>query len=608
MSSPVTFTSTVGVPKNHLEYGYFRQWLKPIKVQATVCPDLTKAPEEVGEAFGFIIRREAIRQTFHKSMEPPHEEMMDLSLTLFDRYGRLKKEVVEHPIRKGSGVWKEEVDEGNIVLIENVSVNGKWRRKGIGTKLVLHLLEKTMASRHNPKFAFTRPAAFYDRTKKEKRQGQIEERNLASHPPKMIAVVSFFRSLQFRRVGITEWFALARDEKHPSRQLPRTEDSDPIWNDPSDSDSGDEPMVVLCRMSLKQDGTGPEFTQTRHSKSNDATKEAVRDTSAMILKRRYPLHYAIKCLADKDCLEFLLSFTSDNSAESFDIEAINGHGDTVLHVAAKASKSACLSWIMDSPSRMKLLSLRNHEGYTPLEALKARLECERISEAYGVSRTKCIADKFDGFDDDSVACLLKLVGLEAPTPEQRDMAKFGCSCGQCVAGFLSPRMIQKLHDEAVMICDLSTDLGSAVDAETWCLALGNPLIHLPDKLQRHFRRNKILRKVFTGLIGTVAKCLANKVVPHKGSVVDALKETSIWSQIDGHYFRNGGTVAAAVNTIIDEAKHHDAEAGTSLFEVGNDDRVSELPNCRNDNEFEFVRRHCVDDNPPKTEMEGTEFP
>jgi GNAT superfamily N-acetyltransferase len=618
MSSPVTLTSTVGVPKDHLKYGFCREWLKPIKVRATVCPDLSKAPEEVGDAFGFIIRREAIRQIFHKSMEPPHEETMDLALTLFDRYGRLNKEVVEHPIRKGSGVWKEEVDKGNIVLIENVNVDRKWRRKGIGTKIVLHLLEKALASRHNPKFAFTRPAPFYDETKKEEMQGQTQERNRAFHRSQVAAVVSFFRSMQFRRVGITEWFALAQDEKHPSRQLPWTEDSDPVLDDPSDSDSGDEREEVLWCMPLKQDGTSLEFTQTRHSKrnlalqgfesffkTNGATKEEVSDTSAMILKRRYPLHYAIKVLADKQCLDFLLSHASDNSAESFDIEAVNGHGDTVLHVAAKASKPACLSWVMDSPSGLKLLSLRNHEGYTPLEALKAQLECARISEPHGFSRKKCIADKFDGFDDDSVACLLQLVKLEAPTAEQRDMAKFGCSCGQCVAGYLSPRMIKKLHDEAAMLYDLSIDLDSAVDGETWYLAFKHTLIHLPNKLQPHFRRNTILRKVFTRLIGAIAKCLADKVIPHKASVVNALRETSIWSQIDGHYFQKGGTVAAAMNIVIDKAKRHDAEAKLPSFEVEIDDSLSKLPVCRNDNEFEFVRRHCTT---PRTDLEGSKFP
>ncbi|KUJ13344.1 uncharacterized protein LY89DRAFT_651518 [Mollisia scopiformis] len=621
MSSPVKLTSTVGVSKDHLEYGSFRKWLKPIRVRATVHPDLSTAPREVGEAFGFIIRREAIRQTFHRSMEPPHKETMDLAFTLFDRYGRLNKEIIDHTIRKGTGWWNEEVDHGNIVLIENVNVDKEWRRQGVGRKLVLQLLEQAMASRYNPKFAFARPAAFYDRTNREEKQGQTEERNRALHQSKITAVTSFFRSMQFRRVGVTEWFALARDEKHPSRQLLCIEDSDPVLDDSSDSDSDDEPEVILCGFSMNQDGTSPKFTQNRLSKSdaasqglealfksNGATRDEARHTSAAILKRRHPLHYAIKVLTDTDCLGFLQSHTRNSSAENFDIEAINGHGDTVLHLAAKASKSACLSWIMDSSSGVRLASMRNYEGYTPLEALKAQLECERISEPYSASRTKCVADKFDGFDDSSIACLLKLIGLEAPTAEQRGMAKFGCSCGQCVAGFLSPRMIKKLRDEADVLYDLLTHLGSTEDGESWYLDFKDTLVHLPDRLQPHFQRNKILRNVFTELVGTVAKCLAEKVVPHRASVVNSLRETPIWSQIDGYYFQKGGTVAAAVNIVIDNAKEHDTEAGTPLYEVADNDSLSELPNCRNDNEFEFVRRHCIDNKPPRTDLEDIGSP
>jgi GNAT superfamily N-acetyltransferase len=75
-------------------------------------------------------------------MESPHPETMELALTIFDRYGRLKRELMEHIVRKGSGVWGEELDEGNFVLIVDVDVSEKWHRKGIGSKLVLHILSK----------------------------------------------------------------------------------------------------------------------------------------------------------------------------------------------------------------------------------------------------------------------------------------------------------------------------------------------------------------------------------------------------------------------------------------------------------------------------------
>lgn len=66
------------------------------------------------------------------------------------------------------------------------------------------------------------------------------------------------------------------------------------------------------------------------------------------------------------------------------------------------------------------------------------------------------------------------------------MAKFGCGCVQCVAGFLTPRIIKKLHDGATMRYDLLSDLGSVVDEENWCLALKETLVYVPDNLQPHF--------------------------------------------------------------------------------------------------------------------------
>lgn len=568
-------------------------------------PDLTAEPREVGEASGFIIRRGYIREEFHKSMEPPHFETMNLAFTLFDRFGRLKREIFNHPIRRGSGVWSEELDDGNIVLIVTLNVDNDWQRQGVELRLILHLLGQAMASRCNPKFAFVRPAAIYD--SKAEKQGPIEEQNGARREPDIIAETSFFRSIQFRRVGVTEWFALARDEKHPSRQLKSTEDIEPCVDDSSDSDSDDEPEMVFCSYSTNKDGNHPKITQTRLTtsfaasegleallKNNGVPRDEAHHTPTSILKRRHPLHCAIKVLTDKECLGFLQSHARNTSTDSLHIESVNAHRDTILHLAAKTSKPACLSWIMDYSNGSRLASMRNNEGYTPLESLKAQVEWERIGEPYGASRTKCLADNFDGFDENTTSCLLRLTGHKTPTAEQQYMAKFGCSCGQCIAGSLSPRMMKALRDEADSLYDLLIHLGSEEDGESWYSDFKDSLIYLPSRLQKHFRRSRILRNVFTELVGAVAKVVAGKGVPHTASVVDSLKDNPIWSQINGHYFQKGGTVAAVVNLVIDNAKEHDTEAGTPLFEVADNDSVFELPTCRNDSEFEFVRRRCID--------------
>jgi hypothetical protein len=55
-------------------------------------------------------------------------------------------------------------------------------------------------------------------------------------------------------------------------------------------------------------------------------------------------------------------------------------------------------------------------------------------------------------------------------------------------------------------------------------------------------------------------------------------------------------VAAIMNAIIDLAKKHATKIESSPG-------LSELPICRNDDEFEFVRRQSNDDNPAKEDPE-----
>ena len=107
MALPVEITSKVGVSKDNVEYGSFRDWLTPILASATIHIDETKPPVDVGTALAFIVRRSAIKSAFHETMETPHEGTMGLALELFDRYGRLKEEIYDHPLRKGSAVWGE---------------------------------------------------------------------------------------------------------------------------------------------------------------------------------------------------------------------------------------------------------------------------------------------------------------------------------------------------------------------------------------------------------------------------------------------------------------------------------------------------------------------
>lgn len=88
---------------------------------------------------------------------------------------------------------------------------------------------------------------------------------------------------------------------------------------------------------------------------------------------------------------------------------------------------------------------------TELKQLQAKCELTRTQSSTNRVLTD-ISDAFRGFDSETTIKLLQLQGLQHPyTTQQIARAKFGCTCGQCMEGFISPRMLfalQKQSDRA----------------------------------------------------------------------------------------------------------------------------------------------------------------
>lgn len=119
-------------------------WLEAINgfVTCTGLPLEGSAERKVGHCNGKLIRRDRIRANFYHEMEEPSRETSLVAFDLFDRYGRLRGEFKDHEIRKGSGVWSDELDNGDILLIEEVKIDKEYRRRGLGKRIVAALLEK----------------------------------------------------------------------------------------------------------------------------------------------------------------------------------------------------------------------------------------------------------------------------------------------------------------------------------------------------------------------------------------------------------------------------------------------------------------------------------
>lgn len=154
------------------------EWLEQIDGVASV--ELEHS--QVAYCNAKLIRRAHMRSAFWVEMEEPSQETSDLAFELFDRYGRLNREYCDHEIRKGSGAWGRELDHGDILLFESISVERLWRHRGIGTKMVNAILDKVRA-KSSSFFAFARPGYFSRDVNDRDEEGDSETQRTNSRSP-----------------------------------------------------------------------------------------------------------------------------------------------------------------------------------------------------------------------------------------------------------------------------------------------------------------------------------------------------------------------------------------------------------------------------------------
>ncbi|KAK3379691.1 hypothetical protein B0T24DRAFT_695639 [Lasiosphaeria ovina] len=129
--------------------------------------------------------------------------------------------------------------------------------------------------------------------------------------------------------------------------------------------------------------------------------------------------------------------------------------------------------------------------------------------------------------------------------------KYGCSCGQCLGGFMSP---------ANDVCAISA--------------------------KSKFWTNEVSRKGFTEMWRSFVKCLRERVLPTKrvftrGSKSGLLLESS-------EFLEYGGTIDSVVNRIFELAMKEDDVGGNGQHRLKLGQEIDKLPACRDDHEFGFI--------------------
>ena len=520
------------------------EWLEPLDGIVTYtggCADATRH-KQIGSCVGKLIRRDRIRHIFYHEMEEPSAETSLLAFDLFDRYGCLKPEYKNHPIRKGSGIWKEELDGGDILLIENFMIDEEYRRRGLGKRVVTELLDK-VKEKTRGFFAITRPNVLWtNKIRYEVADKAETEREVILQSYEDIAK-AFWRSLGFRRIGSSGWFALASDPGHPCHFISVSDDYNPRV---PHHDSSEYPQALITAM-MESD-------------------EALR----------------VERLA-----QFLYQ-TPTTDPSWFMQDKV---GNTLLHIAALNSQPSTVDWVMKNKFGQQMLNTRNDAGDTPLEATLMDLEGRRTRRE-NMCLTLPLSDDFEGYPDTSVLCVARLKSLTEAS--QLDLARisFGCTCGQCIEGFLSPRMIYALLCQAEVQSDR---FNAEIDQDSgpfWVDWNEHMFQYVPENVQNNFKTNKSMRQGFTNMFDHIATCLRTRILPTEVNVLGALQNASEWPPVTKNFLKRGGSVASVATMCFQLAMDQDEFAGDGEHQKTFSDNIELLPECRNDHEFGFVSGMC----------------
>ena len=554
----------------------FKRWLQTLHITCT------HNGKVVGWANGQHINRSWIRPFFYRDMEEPTQDMSCLAYDVFDRYGCLKKEFKEHPVRKGTGKWGSELDIGILFLIESIRLDKEWRRNGLGTIMVKAIMGKATRLEGGVDFTLTIPGWL------NTRDLDLELKDKSKSAARVIrfrhqdTAVAFFRSLGFRRIGASGCLGLAKDLAHEAHNISCTDDYDPEETplDPdneSDRDDSDD---------------GNPFTR----------EQRMEEKRLRRMEKALPVHHAINALPDTQCMNFFKARLTAQSVDDPEWNKLDHARNNVLHVASCLSKPLTSRWLIEHIDRDNKLRLaRNLEGYTPLEALQAQLEASRISTDHKLM-TICISDRFRGYLPQTVACLGVLQGLPDLSGDRALRLKYGCTCGECLLGFVSPRMKFVLLAEAEMTHDM---LSSEVMEDFWCDWNEHNTTYIASALKQNFRTNKSLRKGFANMFDHIASCLRQKTIPTEENVLNAWRHASEWPPVTRNFLEKGGKVENALRAVFDNARDQDYKAGDgTIMEIFAED-ILKLPECRNDHEFGFVALACgLEEIPPPSLFDG----
>ncbi|KAG6906119.1 hypothetical protein DXG01_015842 [Tephrocybe rancida] len=191
-------------------------------VAGTCSPDPSddeKAPaSQAGEVgtmlFVRILRRAFQRGGFHTFMDDHHADLENLSSSLFNDNGRLKPGVLDGVVHRGTGVWGNELNQGEIVFILEMDVKEQFQSQGLGTAMLSKLLATQRVQVADNVMCWPCPTG-----------KAVNGISCSEYDALKNRQISFFRKNGFRRIGHTPFFGYSPNPTHPSHMIAAAADA-----------------------------------------------------------------------------------------------------------------------------------------------------------------------------------------------------------------------------------------------------------------------------------------------------------------------------------------------------------------------------------------------
>lgn len=187
-----------------------------------------------------------------------------------------------------------------------------------------------------------------------------------------------------------------------------------------------------------------------------------------------------------------------------------------------------------------------------------------------------------------VSTLILLRGL---VPEQMSQAelsrlKFGCVCGNCLGGFLSPRLRDMLLFNAEITFDFIYTFGNKLDGEHWGEENESLFEYLPGSIAQSFSLHKDSRTGFCMLWKYLAACIRGNILPTEHNIMFLIRNANEWPPHCRNFIQKGGTISSAATMLFKQTMELE-----EFYHMGREEPV-DLPTCRNYREIGTASVMC----------------